>query len=434
MGFDILGGVGSLLNTVDIGGKLVDVAANALGLPPEVTNIAKAGIGVATGNPIMAANGAVGLVGNVLDKAAETEYAPGSTKPGSGYAGHCGSEPPKGYFPLGSPNTGVLGGIFDIFKGLNEIDRTIGEKVGGFFLDGKHEEGFKNINNLIHGQNLQFAAVVLGMPQGKAAFEKAFACKVDPSSLPMGQLGFQGDYSADWKNPRSPLDPNIVQYREAIDVLRANWATFDTAATKRDGFVQRADIEAIANNPNASEVMRNAAQFLIDNPEYFNRLEMAAGIGGKDGTIGFPDLTAEVKRVNAEIKQYGLPETAGGRATGKTVYEDKSSPVSGGGSKLGGILNDPTMTLEEKLHALMDAITADLDAELGDTMNDLEKAMSKKPKDGDNNAAQAKQTSIDQITRKLQQLMERRKQMTELATNMSKNFNDMAMSAIRNMR
>lgn len=433
MAFDILGAAGSAFGALDINGKLIDVAAGALGLPPEVTNIAKVGIGIATGNPITAASGAIGLAGNVLDNAAETEFSPSKSDPSAGYGGTCGNEPPKGSLNLNGPN-GIMGGLFSIFQGTNEIDRTIAEKVGELLLDGKHEQGFKNLNNMVHSQNSSIAAAILGVPHCHAMFEKEFACKVDPSKIENGVIPFSADYSGDWSNPNSPLDPNILKYRESIDVLRANWATFDSASTGRDGFVQRADIEAIASNPNASEMMRNAAQFLIDNPEYFNRLEMAAGVGGKDGTIGFIDLTAEVKRINADIKEFGVPET---RATGKSVYEDQAAPIAGGDSKLSGILNDPSMTLEEKLNALMDKITDDIDSELGETMKELDAAYSKDTKtDGKEDAskAQKKQGAIDKITRKLQQLMERRKQMTELATNMSKSFNDMAMAAIRNMK
>lgn len=434
MPFDILGAASGALGAIDLPGKVVEMAAGALGLPPEVTNAAKVGIGIATGNPIMAASGAVGLAGNVLANAAETEMAPPGTGGGAGYAGGSGNQPPSGPLPWQSNSSGIFGGLMSIYKGFSDINRTASEKVGELLLDGKNEAGFKKLNNTVHDSGLSIVSSVLGNPNGRAAFEKGFACKVDPQSIPSGQIKFSGDYSADWTNRGSPLDPSITQYREAIDVVRANWATFDTASTRQDGLVQRADIQAIASNPNASEVMRNAAQFLIDNPEYFNRLEVAAGIGGKDGTIGFVDLTAEVKRVNAEIKEYGLPDT---RATGKTAYEDRASPISSD-SKVGGILNDKSMTLEEKLDALMNAITSDIDEELGDTMKKLDSAYGKSTKgsDGKEDAskAQAKQGAIDKITRKLQQLMERRKQMVELSTNMSKNFNDMAMSAIRNMR
>lgn len=429
MGFDILGAAGNVLGAIDITSKVVDVATNALGLPPEVANAVKVGAGIVTGNPIMAANGAVGLAGNVLEKAAETEFAP-SGAPGSGYANQRSSEPPSGSLNLSGQN-GILGGIFDIYRGISEVDRSVTEKFGELLLDGKNEAGFKALNNELHRKGVQFAATALGIPQVQAQFESQYACKVDPKTASEGKVGFKADYSGDWTNKSSPLDPNITKYREAIDVLRANFETFDTAASANDGLLTRADLAQVAGNQNASQQMRSASQFLLDNPEYFNRLEMAANIGGKDGLIGFIDLTSEVKRVNAEIKQYGLPEASDAR---NSAYEGASSSVSTGGSKMSSILNDPNMSLEEKVQAMIDSMMSNIDGELGEVMTELDKAYSKKVDGKDNNAVQSKQGSIEKLQRKLQQLMERRRQMVELASNMSKNFNDMAMAAIRNMK
>jgi hypothetical protein len=57
----------------------VDLAGNALGLPPLITNSIKAATGVATGNVMMVASGAMGVAKELSQNpAAKTEYRPPS--------------------------------------------------------------------------------------------------------------------------------------------------------------------------------------------------------------------------------------------------------------------------------------------------------------------------------------------------------------------
>ncbi|NOK33622.1 hypothetical protein HMI49_10470, partial [Corallococcus exercitus] len=85
---DILKGVANLL-----GGPMAavtDLAGDALGLPPVLTNSIKTAAGVMTGNVMMAASGALGVADELKkNPSAKTEYcAPrDAAKAGAGYAG-----------------------------------------------------------------------------------------------------------------------------------------------------------------------------------------------------------------------------------------------------------------------------------------------------------------------------------------------------------
>ena len=88
-------------------------------------------------------------------------------------------------------------------------------------------------------------------------------------------------------------------------------------------------------------------------------------------------------------------------------------------SPLRGILDDPTLSLEEKLSRIVDVMMSRLDKDI------LEQG---KKLDG------AEGADREKVMRDLQRLMEQRRQMFDLASNTSTAFHGMCMTAIQNMR
>lgn len=212
-------------------------------------------------------------------------------------------------------------------------------------------------------------------------------------------------------------------------MLKENWATFDTAAGVRDGLVSRADLERLRDNPTSHGQLREAAQFLLDHPEYFSRLEMAAGVGGRDGIVGMIDVDAELRRTPGTSKGAGgSKESDGPGSTG---------PAQTGSKDLSAIIDDPNLSLEEKIQLVLSKLMEQLDAEIMETMDAQAKAADGKGggKAGgtDEAAGHKSKANAEKLQLKLQQLMERRKQMFELMTNMSMKFNEMAKAAISNL-
>lgn len=88
------------------------------------------------------------------------------------------------------------------------------------------------------------------------------------------------------------LDTNVVNFQRHFD-------TFDTAAHGggTDGKVSREDIEAVANGSQYSAEQRAAAQYLLDHPDVYARLDTGKDGGGlyeADGDITRGDLDAVV--------------------------------------------------------------------------------------------------------------------------------------------
>lgn len=233
----------------------------------------------------------------------------------------------------------------------------------------------------------------------------------------------------------SHLDPNIHGYRDCLETLLQNWEVFDTAVGVRDEYIRRENLIAICNNPAASSRLKAAAWFLLQHPEYFSRLEMAAGVGGRDGIIGKGDVVGDLARVKGEIAQYGVAPPPFQVAKPPAPPPGSTSGSGGASRGLSDILSDPTLSIEEKIELILQRVCERTDEELLATMRELDALSSKKAdlKDPNDGESQKIQRSIEQLNLRIQKLVERRRAMFDLMSNMSQKFNEMARTAIQNM-
>lgn len=93
---------------------------------------------------------------------------------------------------------------------------------------------------------------------------------------------------------------------KAVATVKENFDLLDTAAGigGKDGLIGVVDLEAITKTPAAPSHLKEAAQFLLNNPAYRNQLDVAAGIGKVDGLIGKVDVDAFQKDHSPRRKQY----------------------------------------------------------------------------------------------------------------------------------
>ncbi|RKG96515.1 hypothetical protein D7X32_35760, partial [Corallococcus carmarthensis] len=217
------------------------------------------------------------------------------------------------------------------------------------------------------------------------------------------------------------LDPDLAEYADALQVLDQNWDTFDAAVGTKDGKLTMANLLAVLDSPAASPTLKRAAQFFKDHPEYFHRLEMAES-GGRDGVANWQDLDAELDAVGK------LPRGSSSSGSGRST----------GGSRARDIVDNPNMSIEQKVQALLMGITEDTDSELLDVMNEMASAREERATLGTSDSDKARgaklDTSMQELELRLQTLMEKRKAMFDLMSNMSSKFNEMAKTAISNLR
>jgi hypothetical protein len=204
-----------------------------------------------------------------------------------------------------------------------------------------------------------------------------------------------------------------------------------------------------------SPELRTAARFLVDNPGYFERLDSRVNLfnsslgqlvnnARNDDRITLDNVRGELNAVKADFARYGRPGSAGTPAPSTTPPGSPTGSAppgsSGGtaGSSMRGIINDPNMSLEEKIEAILMALTEKMDGEILQTMDDLAAAQDKqasiKNGKGDEKALSDSQRDIDRINLRLQKLVEKRKTMFEMMSTLSMKFNEMAKTALSNMR
>jgi hypothetical protein len=87
--------------------------------------------------------------------------------------------------------------------------------------------------------------------------------------------------------------------KDAAKVLMAHLFVLDTASGgKRDNRFNKADLTAIIASPGAPAQLRNACQFFLDNPIYFNALDVANDKDGvTDGEVSYGDLKRFIEGV-----------------------------------------------------------------------------------------------------------------------------------------
>ncbi|WPB79375.1 hypothetical protein KYC5002_09480 [Archangium violaceum] len=246
----------------------------------------------------------------------------------------------------------------------------------------------------------------------------------------------------------SHLDPKMNDYFHSLQTLQQNFRYLDATDGKLDGNLSRGDLQRISQDARVSPELRQAARFLVDNPGYFERLDTSVGVHSlgqvfrdmsNDDRISLSNIQNEIFKVKADFAQYGRPASTGGPAPSTPTGSSPPGSTSGtASSSMKGIINDPNMSLEEKIEAILMSLTEKMDGEILQVMDELAAAQDKqagiKNGKGDEKALSDSQRDIDRLNLRLQKLVEKRKMMFEMMSTLSMKFNEMAKTALSNMR
>ena len=271
--------------------------------------------------------------------------------------------------------------------------------------------------------------------------DSARACEgyASPPARGTSSAGTSGPAQACGGTQGSHLDPKMNDYFHALQTLQQNFRYLDATDGKLDGNLSRGDLQRISQDARVSPELRQAARFLVDNPGYFERLDNTGAPkrmqGLREGVANDDHFTEhslrnELNTVRADFARYGQPASTGGASSGSTSGTASSS--------MKGIINDPSMSLEEKIETILMALTEKMDGEILQTMDALAAAQDRqagiKNDKGDEKALADSQRDIDRLNMRLQKLVEKRKMMFEMMSTLSMKFNEMAKTALSNMR
>lgn len=384
---------------------IIDAAGDVLGLPPEAKAIAKVGIGFLTSNPVVILDGVMEL-GEAAQKTSKTEWktSSDSARASEGYA-----------------------------------------KSGG----------------------------ETQVPSGKMREPRDNDADCGGSSSSGAAGGASSTHSASSTTSSSLSAKEVEFYRNAKTIFD-NFDKIETAGwlKLRDGELWQDDLKTVVGDPNVPRAIREAADYFLKNPEALKRicprpplidrqlLGSAVLEGEKKGAYGASSASgghflgpAYVDARDQALRDargrggvQGQPP-GGTNQTGGTCQPVRSQPPAGvavGGCQpqtnpVRDILNNPSMSPNEKLEAILFAIADAADNEALDiaqqisNLQDKQAGIDKSSKEGQAEAAQAQQ-DIDRLSQRLQKLMERRTQMMQLISNINKAMHENAMLCISNLR
>ncbi len=262
-----------------------------------------------------------------------------------------------------------------------------------------------------------------------------YPASTDPSSV-------TGYAPAPLRGQRSGLQDEM----DALQTLRSHFDAFDQKQRmdifwfNRDGTIDRGELERVSKDPNASPDLKRAARYFLDNPTLLQQIGRS---GGDGSAIAHADLDLAIQDVG---KRIAAGETDGPDAstadavahhasTGHKSSGTHRSSSSADHKTLTDILNDPTLSMEDKIEALLMELENQADAKILGTIKKQDSSSDKRAKlEDDDKEGVAKQDKLDRdLTFKLQKLTDAKKRFSDLLSNLEGKFNDMAQRAIQNM-
>ncbi|HET9452512.1 MAG TPA: hypothetical protein VFO83_16600, partial [Aggregicoccus sp.] len=102
------------------------------------------------------------------------------------------------------------------------------------------------------------------------------------------------------------LDPSILDYRDALRTLSASFELLDTMDARNNDKFDLQTLARVRGNLSLPADLREAAGFLLANPQYRNQLDTAHRGGSVDGTISRKDVDQALRNVDRDIARHGV--------------------------------------------------------------------------------------------------------------------------------
>ena len=251
------------------------------------------------------------------------------------------------------------------------------------------------------------------------------------SSAATGVVHDSSEAGTDPKKELAALMP-LAAYANAID-------HYGVGGDINDGLFNRDSLTNVANDSNLPQELRDSAQYVLDHPKLMQTLQIATAKG--DGSISTAKVAEYIGKLEGAPSTTQTTQTAQTTQTTQTTQpapvtkleanpgvitlQQSSRPTevppggqagpAGGTHKNDGSLNGIVDTLDRCLNSIR--------KEMNDAVNTI--ATSKDP-----DKVRAAQTQLTLLNQDMQMIMEQRKAMFELISNLAKAFNDMQMHAI----
>ena len=474
---DALGAIGSPFTA------LIDAGTKLLGLPPVIGDALKVAVGAATGDVVTLMQGSTQLLKDLAGSAAETEYAPPKDEAYGGTDGWA----PAATASAANVDPVELAAADPVEAGLSAESAVPSDdpalSVSSADEDPEEARALETLGrnfdamNRDHGLFGAFGDRVITEkelretsedPDAPLELKRAARYVLDHPDL-MERLSGSRD-GDDHGIARSDVDlvreesrtgiggdtprtmgtsgPSVPAGSDELSALQTLLANFDLLNrppnwfTPPDKVLGRAELERAASDADTSPVLKRAVRYVLDHPDLLDTLARSEGLGGKgmarsDLEIGIEDARRSTKPsgVAAPPRTSPAPKTTGS-SSATTASTSKSSSSSSSKSKdpsITDILNDKSLSVEEKIEMILMVLENRADDQMLSVTQQLDQNDDKKTAKDD----RKKVAKLDKVDRdlnfKMERLMKRKEQLSNLLSTMEMKFASMAQTAIANM-
>jgi len=438
---------------------VLDAGTKLLGLPPAIGDALKIAVGVATGDVVTLMQGSTQLMKDLAASSAETEYAPRADE---AYGGA------DGWAPAASSGTDVpdspelAAGGSDVDGDVDPEEAQALETLAGRFDDFNRDHGLFGAfgDKVITEKELRETAED---PDAPLDLKRAARYVLDNPDL-LDRIARSRDGS-DLGIARGDVDLALAEDRsggagtsgtdssrgppaggDAASALQTILANFDDLDTLTGGWLppdrvlSRDELERAAANPETSPVLKRALRYVLDHHDLLDSLSRSqgygvAGISRTDLQIGIEDAR----------RSGSTRPTAGPKPTPQPAPRPAPAPSSGGTKSSNGsssktkdpsitdILNDKSLSIEEKIEMILMVLENRTDDQMLSITQQMDQNDDKKTAKDD----RKKVAKLDKVDRdlnfKMERVMKRKEQLSNLMSTMEMKFAAMAQTAIANM-
>jgi len=204
-----------------------------------------------------------------------------------------------------------------------------------------------------------------------------------------------------------------------------------------DKVLSREELERAASDADTSPSLKRALRYVLDHPTLLKRLSQSRGFGVTGISRNDLELGIEDARRGATTTKTPKPTTAPKPTSSTTTATaTKSSSSSSSRSKdpsISDILNDKSLSIEEKIEMILMVLENRVDDQMLSVTQQMDQNDDKKTNKDD----RKKVTQLDKVDRdlnfKMERLMKRKEQLSNLLSTMEMKFASMAQTAIANM-
>jgi len=235
---------------------------------------------------------------------------------------------------------------------------------------------------------------------------------------------------------------SAVKTSDELSALQTLLASFDELNRWTNGILppdkvlSRDELQAAASEPDTSPSLKRALRYVLDHPTLLTRLSRSTGFGvtgmsRSDLQLGIEDARrgASTSGTKSTTSKPSSPEpkpTSAASTSGSSSSKAKDPSIT-------DILNDKSLSVEEKIEMILMVLENRADDQMLSVTQQMDQNDDKKTNKDD----RKKVTQLDKVDRdlnfKMERLMKRKEQLSNLLSTMEMKFASMAQTAIANM-